>query len=231
MLSPERINILQIQWARLLDRYGVTPAAAYPVFDELLAAYAQPGRYYHTLEHIAEVLKVLSKLIDLAEHPADLMLAAWFHDAVYDPTAVDNEAQSAALARRLLAPLGLSEESLARIETMILATRHGAAESSQSVGDAVLLQDADLSILGSAESRYLRYAADIRREYRHVPDTEYRDGRLRVLQGFLNRAAIYQTERMAAVGEAPARANLEAEIARLHSGEFSQSVDPSVSMP
>jgi len=207
------MEVLQIQWVRLLDRGGVSPADAYPVFDHLVAAYAEPWRYYHTLEHIAETLKVLTKLLDQAEDAFAIMLACWFHDAVYDAQKHDNEAQSAELAMALLRPIGVAEVHLQRIDALIRATAH--FDEAAIVGDAVLLVDADLAILGSAEVRYQRYANDIRREYAHVPDADYQQGRLRVLRNFLAQPQIYHTERMFAVGEEPARANLQAEIARL----------------
>ena len=35
-----------------------------------------------------------------------------------------------------------------------------------------VLSDADLAILGASAERYAEYAADVRREYAHVPDAE-----------------------------------------------------------
>ncbi len=52
------------------------------------------------------------------------------------------------------------------------------------------------------------YAQAIRQEYAAVPDELYRPGRRRVLEGFLARPQIYLTERLRALWEAPARANL-----------------------
>ena len=66
------------------------------VRDELLAAYAEPGRGYHDLRHLAEVLDRLDELA-AAGTPFDrvpVSLAAWFHDGVYDgrPGAEDRSA-------------------------------------------------------------------------------------------------------------------------------------------
>jgi predicted metal-dependent HD superfamily phosphohydrolase len=89
---------MQTGWVRLLAGWTASPADAYPVFDRLVATYSEPHRFYHTLEHLAEMFKVAGKLADAAVDVAALQLAIWFHDAVYDPRATDNEERSAALA-------------------------------------------------------------------------------------------------------------------------------------
>ena len=204
---------MQAGWVRLLARYGVSPADAYPVFDRLVAAHTEPHRFYHTLEHLNEMFKVAGKLADAAADPAAVQLAIWFHDAVYDPRATDNEERSAALAVELLRPLGIPEPTLDHIAALIRATAH--AEVGEADADTAVLLDADLAILSAEEKRYARYAADVRREYAWVDDAAYRTGRAKVLEGFLNRPRIYRTERMHAAAEESARANLRAEIERL----------------
>ena len=204
---------MQAGWVRLLGRYGVTPVDAYPVFDRLVAAHTEPLRFYHTLEHLNEMFKVAGKLADAATAPAAVQLAIWFHDAVYDPRATDNEERSAALAVELLKPLGVPDATLGHVAAMIRATAHSVVGEADA--DTAVLLDADLAILSAEERRYARYAADVRREYAWVDDAAYRAGRTKVLEGFLARPRIYRTERMHAAAEEAARANLRAEIARL----------------
>src|SRR5439155_22696514 len=124
--SPERLDLVQAGWVRLLAGWSVSPADAYPVFDRLVAAYAEPHRCYHTLEHLSEVFKVAGKLADVATDPAAVQLAIWFHDGVYDPRAKDNEERSAALADELLRPLGVPDDVLRHVAAMIRATAHTA---------------------------------------------------------------------------------------------------------
>src|SRR3954470_9982464 len=112
MISPERLDLMQASWVQLLARWSASPAEAYPVFDRLVAAHTEPHRFYHTLEHLNEMFKVAGKLADAAPDPAAVQLAVWFHDAVYDPRATDNEARSAALISEQLRPLGIPEETL-----------------------------------------------------------------------------------------------------------------------
>jgi predicted metal-dependent HD superfamily phosphohydrolase len=212
-ISPERLDLMQAAWVRLVARWSVPPAAAYPVFDHLVAAHSESHRFYHTLEHLNEVFKVAGKLADVANDSAAVQLAVWFHDAVYDPRATDNEQRSATLAIELLGPLGIPAETLGHVAAMIRGTAHATAGDVDA--DTAVLLDADLAILSAEERRYARYAADVRREYAWVPDDAYRAGRARVLEGFLNRPRIYRTDRMHAAAEEAARANLRAEIERL----------------
>src|SRR6478735_9180828 len=120
MVSPERLDGLQQRWVRLMGGWGVTPVDAYPVFDRLVAAYSEPHRHYHTLEHLAEVFRVVGRL---GGGPA-VELAVWFHDAVYDPRSADNEGLSADLVADWLAPSGVPPAVLARATELVRSTAH-----------------------------------------------------------------------------------------------------------
>ena len=213
MIPPEKIESMQVGFVRTLGRVGIEPVDVYPLFDELVEAYQQPHRYYHNLEHVAEMLKIVGRLSDRTSDPLAVTLAVWFHDAVYDPRSHDNEAASATLARERLSTLRLDPGLVARVADLILATAHTGASTDDP--DAMVLLDADLGILGADEKRYRRYAAAIRREYAHVADEAYRIGRAGVLGAFLKRDAIYRTERMHQTGEEFARTNLRREIHEL----------------
>ncbi len=212
MVSPERLDGLQRGFARLMEGYGVEPARAYPVFDRLVAAYEEPHRHYHTLEHVAEVLRVVGRLGGTSA----VTLAVWFHDAVYDPRATDNEERSANLAAAELTALGIDAATVEKVSGLVRATAHLTGDPRAGAQIRILL-DADLAILGAAPTRYERYAADIRKEYAHVPDADFARGRLAILRRFLDRPAIYFDDRM---DEAAARENLTAECDRLagHAG-------------
>jgi predicted metal-dependent HD superfamily phosphohydrolase len=214
MVSPERLAAMQGAWARALEKYRVAPADAYPAFDALVAAYTAPERHYHNLEHLAEMFRVADRLSAQLEEPAALHLAIWFHDAVYDSRAKDNERRSGELAVDLLGPIGVPASAIDRIVQMVWATQH-AGDGQAAARDARVLLDADLAILGASEERYARYARDIRREYAWVPDADYRAARAGVLEHFLARPRIYLTDVMYAEGEERARANLRAELSKL----------------
>ena len=217
MISPEKHDALQAGWVRLMDRYGISPADAYPVFDRLAAAHSEPARHYHTLEHVAEMLRVAGRLMEPANDGDAIQLAVWFHDAVYDPKAKDNEARSAELMSDALAPLSLPAELIQHVADMIRATAH--TGDSPADADTAVLLDADLAILAADEWRYLKYAEAIRKEYAWVDDAAYRTGRAAVLQAFLDRPRIYRTARFHDMGEEPARRNMAAEMERLAAGQ------------
>jgi len=174
------------------------------VRDELLAAYGSPGRSYHDLRHLAEVL---DRLDDLGCDDPAVLLAAWFHDAVYDGAAGD-EQRSAAWAERVLPPALASE--VARL--VRLTETHRPADDDPA-GQA--LCDADLAILASSAERYAEYARDVRREYTHVPDPDFAAGRAAVLRDLLAKPALFQTARGFELWEIAARRNVAAEVERL----------------
>lgn len=180
--------------------------------DVLIASYDEPQRGYHTGQHLREVLTLLPRWAGHAEHPASVALALWFHDAVYDPTRPDNEQRSADWARSAAWAAGAPDELADSLHALVLATRLGAVPQGR---DALLLVDIDLGILGAEPSRFDEYEAQVRREYGHVPEPAYRDGRRRILQQFLARPAIYRTPVAHRALEARARANLRRSVARL----------------
>ena len=181
-------------------------------FGELQSLYAQRHRHYHNLQHISECLLEFDQAKPLAGAPVAVELGIWFHDAVYDPHAADNEERSAELARRRLAEGGGTETLLASVGALILATKtHDAALHP----DAPLMVDIDLSILGQPEKRFWEYEEQIRREYKWVPKAIFAPKRAEILRRFLARERIYSTTPFFSLYEQAARANLGASIRKL----------------
>ena len=193
------------RWSRFWRRLEADGSPE-PVYRLLSDLYAEPQRAYHTLRHLTHCLDEFEDARHLAEHPNDVEMALWFHDAIYDPKATDNEARSAELARRTAAEARLPEAFGTRVAALVLATRHqGIPEGA----DARLLVDIDLAILGRPQSEFDDYEANIRKEYLFVPWPEYRSARSAVLQSFLDRKAIHWTDYFRRKSESRARANLE----------------------
>ena len=147
-----------------------------------------------------------------AERPAEIAIALWFHDAIYAVTRKDNERKSADWARSVLADAGADPIVIERIEALIMATCHDAEAETV---DARLLVDIDLAILGAQAQRYAEYETQIRAEYAWVPRMIYGAKRRAILQAFLDREHIFQTEPFRVRYERAARANLTLAIAAL----------------
>ncbi len=204
------MNDLRSVWEHAFRAVGTVPPDA-PLRD-LLARYAEPHRTYHTVAHLSACFATLDVVAHEAERPAEVVLALWFHDAVYDPTRTDNEVRSGLLARQCLAAAGVEDAVAERVEASILATRHADVEL---VGDALVVVDVDLSILGASADAYDTYAGGVRREYAWVDEARFRAGRASFLSGLLARRRIFGTRSLGARLEEPARANLRRELARL----------------
>lgn len=176
---------------------------------ELITRYDEPHRRYHTTAHLEAVLTHVDALAGHAEHPDLVRLAAWFHDAVYDPRRGDNEERSAGLAERALPEMGLPAEAVATVARLVRLTVTHDPEPGDA--DGAVLCDADLAILGAAPEVYARYAAAVREEYGFVPEDAFRAGRAAVLRSLLDLPVIFRVSDL----EEAARANIAAELERL----------------
>ena len=209
--DPSGRSNLQASWARCwlaLEAAGEGQA----LMDRLLAAWAEPQRRYHTLQHLGECLALFERSRALAEHPAEVEMALWFHDAVYDVRGKDNEARSAAWAQAELRAAGVGAAAIERIAGHIMATCHAALPNG---GDQQLLVDIDLSILGAPRPRFLDYEEQVRAEYGWVPGFLFRRKRREILKEFLAREPIFGTPLIREEIEGRARENLAYSIAAL----------------
>ncbi|MFE7631662.1 DUF4031 domain-containing protein [Kocuria sp. NPDC057446] len=208
---PERIaRVLLRRWAA---RFPAHPALG----EELVQRWSEPHRHYHGPAHLLAVLEAVD-LLRPGAGPGPgageaLVLAAWFHDAVYRGSPGADERESAELARTRLTAAGFPEPLAAEVERLVLLTLGHRVPDGDTVG-AVLL-DADLSVLGADPAGYAAYAAGVRKEYAHVPGPAFARARLRVLEDLLGRHPLFRTaEARRRWGPAAVR-NLEAEIGRL----------------
>jgi predicted metal-dependent HD superfamily phosphohydrolase len=196
------------RWSQACADVGVVPDESH--YRRVRRAWQSMGRHYHTLSHLDSCLREFDSVRDLAVRPAEVELALWFHDAVYRSWRHDNEAQSAALAARLL---GIARpDCIERIRLAILATTH---RDEDIAGDTALVVDIDLAILGAPPDVYAQFERAIRREYWWVPRARYVAGRGQLLEGVLGRFAIYKHDAFHEKYEARARANIAGAIAQL----------------
>jgi predicted metal-dependent HD superfamily phosphohydrolase len=187
------------------------------VFELLFAAYAQPNRHYHNLNHIDQLLTTIARFNHQLKDPITVNLAVWFHDFVYDSQASDNEAQSAKAAQELLTSIGESATTIDRVQQLILSTQGHQIDANDL--DQSIFLDADLAILGADPVRYQAYQQAIRREYNWVSSTDYQTGRIQVLESLLKRDRLYCTDLLFAELESIARSNIKQEISELISAK------------
>ena len=216
------IATLTQTWQALWQRLGGNPEDAIAVFQKLLAAYTEPHRAYHTLEHIQACLYQFDTVRSLAQYPDAVETALWFHDAIYDTRATDNEIRSAHWAFEAMSAGDISRRTAEHISDLVIATQHFSARLDviSMQPDAALLVDIDLSILGYPPSAFEQYERQIRQEYNWVPETAYRQKRTEILCAFLTRPWIYQTPYFQAKYEFQARQNLNSLIQKWSSLDF-----------
>ncbi|HMS73855.1 hypothetical protein [Gordonia sp. (in: high G+C Gram-positive bacteria)] len=178
---------------------------------DLTGRWNEPHRHHHNRRHLDEVLAALGTLreagVEFDVRP--VVLAAWFHDAVYEPFSATNEEDSADLARDLLADDPDRDEVARLVE---LTKTH---EPDTDDRNGVALSDADFAVLGADADRYDEYAGNIRAEFSQVPAEIFRTKRRELLVEFLDRPAIFVSEPAHERWETMARANIAREIDEL----------------
>lgn len=208
----------QRAWSALVvanaDGYGDAKVIANPgdgtaLRDELLARYAEPQRKYHTGQHLGECLALFDEVGDLAAHPAEVEMALWFHDAIYDVKGSGNEERSADWAHETLLAVGVARDVADRVRQLVLVTKHDGVPSSV---DEQVLVDIDLAILGAERPRFDEYERQIRDEYGYVPGFLFRRKRKQILKTFLDRPVLYSTPVLRERLDARARENLRRAI-------------------
>lgn len=209
--SADIIESLKAKWYRFgfHDRHEA-------VFWDVVNRYGETHRRYHDLYHLYDVLNHVDHLIRAEETLQApwtelVRFAAWFHDAIYDPSATDNEYQSALLAERaFLCCSALGASYAGKVFSLVMATR-GHTDGSNLMSKIII--DADLSGLGGPD--YDVSEVLIREEYGVFDDEQWREGRKKFLSSFLARDRIFLTQTYHDEREATARANMERELMSL----------------
>ena len=165
------------------------------------------------MHHLEECFAKLTEIRNFAEHAAEVELALWFHDAIYEKY-TQNEVKSAELAVKKVLAAGGTKDAAVRISNLIMATRHAVLPRNK---DEQILIDVDLSILGAEPERFEEYERQISEEYSWVPWPLFREGRRKILKDFLARPTIFNTPVFIQRYEEQARQNIERSMTRLDS--------------
>ncbi|MEZ6028165.1 MAG: hypothetical protein R3C46_00290 [Hyphomonadaceae bacterium] len=205
------ISRLESEWLKDAARLSASKAA--PILQDVLTRHAEPHRRYHGANHLVALFDLLAHHAPHIVRGSAPRLAIWWHDAIYDPQAHDNEARSADLAYshllQLGAPATLIEETVRLIHQ---TTNHW---SGGLYGDGDYFLDADIAVLGAPPEVYDQYAAGVRHEYAWAPDDAYRAGRSTFLVGALDRPRLFRTDAFETAYAEQARINMRRELTTL----------------
>ena len=168
----------------------------------LTRQYTQSHRYYHTLEHITYMFEI-ARQYEIALSRAQIH-AIWWHDAVYDPTSKTNEEDSWRMAQ--LYHNHLQDVDWLSIVGMIMDTKTHSPRTEESK----IVCDLDMFILADVDE-YDKYRRLVRQEYSMYSDEEYRQGRIRFLEGLLSKQ-IFHSDIFKTYHESVAKVNIKDEI-------------------
>lgn len=82
MSADTLVSDLEAKWLATCKEVGVSDEKAAAWFTTLSGHYSEPGRYYHTLNHIKEMLGWAERYESELQSIATVSLATWFHEYV-----------------------------------------------------------------------------------------------------------------------------------------------------
>ena len=218
-------NELGQKWEKLMRELGVETGFTSPydlshpkqevIFLELCRKYSERNRFYHIPYHLLHCLNELDSAKPLIQNATEVEFALWFHDAIYDTKAKDNEEKAAELAYKSCKQLQLPENFANNVSKLVLATKHNFIPEDL---ESKFIIDIDLSIFGQEEKIFDEYERNIRKEYEWVEEKTFKTERAKILQRFLDkehRKHIYLTDFFRKKYEEKARNNLKRSIEKL----------------
>jgi predicted metal-dependent HD superfamily phosphohydrolase len=195
----------------LLTRWNEALPGHDALFLDLLDRWGEEHRKYHGRTHLLAVLEALDRLTAPARPPRTVLLAVWFHDAVYLGIAGEDEEESARLAEERLERAGLPADEVDEVARLVRMTAdHRPAPDDE---PAALLSDADLSVLAGDPGAYARYLAAVREDFAHIGDADFAAGRAAVVRQLLELDPLFHTARGRELWQDTARRNLQGELA------------------
>ena len=188
---------------------------------DLISRWNAKGRILHNTRHLIKTLARIDEIASTAHDPDVLRVALWYQGAVlnrsfdvFQPGTNSDEQEFSALyhARSRRETLGLSEDVISRVQELMMALFTHRADPSDM--DAQVLIDADLGMLAVSPQDFKRFRESLREECPDLCDTDYVRARRLAIKKILAREQIFHSP-LALAWEESARANLEAESAKL----------------
>jgi len=192
------LNILKVimdteyllkRWQNLIHNFTDAENAS-DIGENIIARYNESHRFYHNIEHLSTVLKQIDFAkgnIGISAYCINVIeLALWYHDAIYDPKANDNEEKSADLFIKDARQMRINENVIINVSRLILVTKnHFLAKSL----DEQIIADCDLSPLGHNKEYFENSNKNLLKEYPDVPEIE----RIKFLQSLIEHESIFHT--------------------------------------
>mgnify|MGYP001738163031 FL=1 len=188
---------------------------------DLISRWNAKGRILHNTRHLIKTLARIDEIASTAHDPDVLRVALWYQGAVLNRSfdvfqrgTNSDEQEFSALyhARSRMEALGLSEDVISRVQELMMALFTHRADPSDM--DAQVLIDADLGMLAASPQDFKRFRESLREECPDLCDTDYVRARRLAIKKILAREQIFHSP-LALAWEETARANLEAESAKL----------------
>ena len=203
---------LQERFSNLLTEFDISAEYLASYWQTIHEQYSEDGRHYHNLTHLEDVFALFDHYADKFNNPTPVMLAIFYHDAIYKTTPLkisSNEKASAKLAQKHLKAAGVDDNIIHRVVELIHMTE--THDTPADDADAQLFMDLDMSILAAPQERYLEYTKQIQQEYKHIPAKMFKSGRLKFIDEALARPRIFLSDTFFTQHEEQARKNLQAE--------------------
>lgn len=205
-MGRNNIKYLQAEWSVLNANQS---ADSEKYFNQLITAYSAEGRFYHTTQHLTELLNLLHEypIVESAAY-----WAAFYHDYIYVAGNKDNEVLSAKVANTQLEDMRIGSDVIYQTQLLIGATAHHQSTDIEWM-DAFL--DADMAILGASKDSYKLYSENVRKEYAKVPGFLFNQGRKKFLQKCLDKKRLFLTDWFYRKFEIQAKENIAWELSFL----------------
>jgi pantetheine-phosphate adenylyltransferase len=157
-----------------------------PAISSIIARYAEIHRFYHTFEHIEDLLSQIEKQ-GLYDNDV-LFLAAVYHDIVYDPTRHDNEQLSADEFEKdaVIYLKHIDEGRIVEIKQIILDTQNHRATTKLSG----MFCEMDMSVLKRPFAGLIAYEEQVFKEFQFYDYKSYKAGRIDFLTKVQNELGI-----------------------------------------
>jgi predicted metal-dependent HD superfamily phosphohydrolase len=201
--------MLKQTFIKLLEKYTDKNDVINELWNEIEVNYSKKNRYYHTLQHLENLLYQLTEIKDKINNWDTILFTLYYHDIVYNPLKKNNEEKSAEFAEKRMSQILIPNPVIKNCKAQILATKDH-FESKDS--DTNFFTDADLSVLGQEWEEYSQYFKNVRKEYSIFPDIIYNSGRKKVLKHFLEMKKVFKTEYFFSKLEQQAKKNLQKEF-------------------